>query len=149
MKTRALVSMLILVSIVLVIAGSCATKKKTVSTKDAMKIRSGRWINEAFLSEQLTVFHVNGEYEIFDTPQQQKPVVTGISIMYESWRDSDGALWYRARYQDSTGQEGYVLGKMNDDDEILEFLFTFNNIEIVDWDRNKGAYNYLGPLYRE
>jgi hypothetical protein len=45
MKTRTLVSILILVLAVLIIAGSCATMKKEISETDFFEAYSGTWIN--------------------------------------------------------------------------------------------------------
>jgi hypothetical protein len=49
MKTRTFVSILILMLAVMIIAGSCATRKKAVSPEDATGIRSGKWVNESVL----------------------------------------------------------------------------------------------------
>ena len=142
MKTRMFVSILILVLAVLIIAGSCATKKKAVSTEDAMKIRSGKWVNETFPDEQLLVHYPDGRFEMYDTPQQLRMGFSGTSNIYESWRDSEGVLWYKARWQDSIGQKAYVLGKISNSDNTLEFLYTINNVEIEEWLRNRG-YDYI------
>ena len=45
MKTRMFVSVLILVLAVLIIAGSCATRRKAISDEDFMEAWSGTWIN--------------------------------------------------------------------------------------------------------
>ena len=44
-QTRAFVSILILVLAVLIIVGSCATKKKAISEEDFLEAFSGIWIN--------------------------------------------------------------------------------------------------------
>jgi hypothetical protein len=142
MKTRTIVSVLILVLAVLVIVGSCATRKIAISIEDAAEILSGKWVNETFMDEQLAVFYSDGRFEIYDTPQQLRLVFSGTSNIYESWRDSAGVLWYKARWKDSLGQEGYVLGKISNMDNTLEFLYTAGNVEIEEWLRNKG-YDYI------
>ena len=45
MKTRSLVAILILVLAVLIIAGSCTTRRKAISDEDFMEALSGTWVN--------------------------------------------------------------------------------------------------------
>ena len=50
MKTRALISILIFVIVVLIIVGSCATgKKASVTERDLFKELSGTWVNTDYL----------------------------------------------------------------------------------------------------
>ncbi len=143
MKTRTFVSILILVLVMMIVAGSCATRKKAVSTEDAAVIRSGKWINESYISEQMTIFYSDGRYEVYDDLQQQKLHNTGKSDIYESWRDSEGVLWYRAHYKNSVKNEGYILGKISNSDNTLEFIFTTNDLIIEEWKIGKVGYNYV------
>jgi hypothetical protein len=142
MKARTLVSMLILILAIMIIVGSCTTKKKAVSTEDAMKILSGKWVNESFPDEQLLVHYHDGRFEMYQTPLQQRMAFSGTLKIYESWRDSEGVLWYKARWKDSLGQEPYLLGKISDSDNTLEFLYTTRNEVIEEWSRTKG-YDYI------
>ena len=141
MKTRTLVSILILILAVLIITGGCATRKKAISIEDASEIRSGIWINEAY-NEPLAVQYPDGRYEIYYDLQQERLYVSGISEIYESWRDSEGVLWYRAHYQNRVGWEGYVLGKISNSDNTLEYIMTTNNLKIEEWKIGKVGYNY-------
>jgi hypothetical protein len=142
MKTRTFVSILILVLAALIIAGSCATRKKAVSPEDASAIRSGKWINESYRDAEMTVFYSDGRYELYYTTQGKKLFESGISQIYESWRDSEGVLWYRAHYQDSSNNEGYILGKISNSDNTLEFIFTIDDLIIEEWKIGKVGYNY-------
>jgi hypothetical protein len=142
MKTRMLVSILILVLAVLIIAGSCATRKKAISIEDAAIIRSGKWVNESYI-EEMTIFYLDGRFELYYTPQGEKLFESGTSDIYESWRDSEGILWYRAHYQNNVGQEGYILGKVSNSDNTLEFIFTTNDLIIEEWKIGKVGYNYV------
>jgi len=45
MKSRTFASILILILVVFVIIGSCATKRKAVSDEDFFKVLNGTWIN--------------------------------------------------------------------------------------------------------
>jgi len=62
MKSRTLISVLILIMAVLVIAGSCATGKKIISVDDAMK--------------QFEEIYINTEYSGQDVDHPQKFVIT-------------------------------------------------------------------------
>jgi len=149
MKVRTLILIGILVLVVMIITGSCATRKKAVSPEDASAIRSGKWINERITGAEMTIFYLDGRYEIYITTKGEKLYSSGTSAIYESWRDSDRILWCRARYQDSLGQEGYMLVKISNKDNTLELLYTTNNVVIDEWNMNKGGYNYIGPYRHE
>jgi len=148
MKTRPLVTILILVIAVMVIAGSCATRKKVISIEEASEIRSGIWVNEHHKIDKSLVLYPDGRYEDYYDLQQERLFDTGISNIYESWRDSEGVLLYRAHYQDSAGREGYVLGKISNSDNTLEFISTTNNQMIEEWKiAVVGHYYYI--FYRQ
>ena len=148
MKGRTLVSILILVLIVLIIAGCCATRKKAISIEDAAVIRSGKWVNESYITEQIYIIYSDGRYELYDDLQQQKLHGTGKSDLYESWRDSEGVLWYRAHYQNSSQNEGYEFGKISDSDNTLELIFTTDDLIIEEWKIGKVGYNHV-TYYRQ
>ena len=57
MKARMYLSIFIIFFALFTIAGSCATTNKTISGERVIKIRSGKWVNEAVIEEQLLVFH--------------------------------------------------------------------------------------------
>ena len=141
MKTRTFVLLLILVLAVLIIAGSCATRKKAISIEEASEIRSGIWINEAY-NEPLAVHYPDGRFEIYYDLQQERLYVSGISEIYESWRDSEGVLWYRAHYQTRVGWEGYFFGKISNSDNTVEEIFTTDNLMIEEWKIGKVGYSY-------
>ena len=141
MKTRTFVPILILVLAVLVIAGSCATRQKAISIENASEIRSGIWINEAY-QYPLVIQYPDGRYDWYHDLQQERLFLSGTSEIYKSWRDSEGVLWYRAHYKDSTKHEGYVLGRMSNSDNTLECIMTTGNLEIEEWKIGKVGYNY-------
>ena len=144
MKTRTLAIILILVLAVMIIAGSCATRNKAISIEDALKIRSGKWVNELDSTTQMIVHYPDERYEAYYTPKQERMHYSGKSDIYESWRDSEGVLWYRAHYQNSVGKEGYVLGKISNSDNTLEFIqSTSKDLMIEGWIIGKVDYNYF------
>jgi len=143
MKTRTFLSILILVLAVLIIVGSCATRKKAITPEDAAEIRKGKWGNESYRNEQIFIIYSDGRYELYDDPQQQKLHSTGKSDIYESWRDSKRVLWYRAHYKNSSKNEGYILGKISNSDNTLELIFTNDDLIIEEWKIGKVGYNYV------
>jgi hypothetical protein len=147
MKARMFISILILVLGILIIAGSCATRKKAISIEDAAEIRSGIWVNE-LSPDALIVRYPDGRYEVYYDLQQERLALSGTSKIYESWRDSEGVLWYRAQYQDSVGREGYELVKISNSDNTSERITTTNNLMIEEWKIGKVGYNY-GIWYRQ
>ena len=142
MKPRTFAIILILVLAVLVVVGSCATRKKAISIEDAAEIRSGKWVNEHYPNVKMIVFYSDGRYEDYYTPQQERLYASGTSKIYESWRDSEGVLWYRAHYQNSSGQEGYILSKISNSDNTWERIYTTNNLIIEEWKIGKVGYGY-------
>jgi hypothetical protein len=119
MKTRTLILVVILIMAVLMIAGSCATRKKAISIEEALEIQSGIWIDEHAKIEKLVVRYPDGRYEYYRDLQQESLVYYGKTEIYESWRDSEGVLWYRAHYKDNVGREGYYLVKISNSDNTL------------------------------
>ena len=142
MKTRALVSVIILILVVLTIVGSCATRKKAIPIEEALEIRSGIWVNEHYQHEKLVVQHPDGRYEEYSDLQQEKFYLSGKSDIYESWRDSDGVLWYRAHYQDNVGREGYMFVKISNSDNTFEWIQTEKNKMIEEWKYPVVGYAY-------
>lgn len=142
MKTRMFVSILILVLAVLILAGGCATRKKAVSIEEASEIRSRIWVDEHNRVEKLAVQFPDGRYEEYYDLQQERLLDTGISNIYESWRDSEGVLWYRAHYQDSVGREGYMLVKISNSDNTFEWIQTEKNKMIEEWKYPVVGYAY-------
>ena len=74
MKTRMLVSTLILVLSVLIIAGSCATRKKVISEEDFFVAFSGTWMNTDYMGG-------------YGTPQKMIRFPDGTWEAYYNWID--------------------------------------------------------------
>jgi len=142
MKTRTLTSIFILVLAVLFIVGGCATRKKAISFEEAAEIQSGKWVDEHAAIEKLVVWYPDGRYEYYRDLQQESLVYYGISEIYESWRDSEGVLWYRAHYQDNVGREGYMLVKISNSDNTFEWIQTEKNKMIEEWKYPVVGYAY-------
>jgi beta-lactamase regulating signal transducer with metallopeptidase domain len=141
-KIGTLTVILIFALTVLALAGNHATGKKAVSIEEASEIRSGIRINEHHKIDKMFVQYPDGRYECYRDLQQESLVYYGISEIYESWRDSEGLLWYRAHYKDNVGREGYELVRISNSDNTFEIIMTQNNQMIEEW-----KYPVVGYCY--
>ena len=140
MKTRTLVSSLILVLALLIIAGSCATKKRMV--KDSEELY-GTWINEEYKATvapfEITVFNPNGTMSMYRTEKAHWetdvevleggwiPCDTHTYTIEDKWTDSDGNVWYKVEaiaggYEKVSPITAYLLIKISDSNRVLEFM---------------------------
>jgi len=95
MKTRTLVSILILVLAVMVIAGSCATGKKMVTVDDATKQFAGVYVNTKYSGSnpnepQKLVITSDGRLENWQVVNDERTLLTAEYSVTESWLDSKG-----------------------------------------------------------
>ncbi len=123
MKSRTLISVVILIMVVLIIAGSCATGKKIISVDDAMK--------------QFEGVYVNTEYSGQDVYHPQKFVITN------KWIDSTGNIWYTLiRDAGEIAGQDYGLCKISDSGKTWEYIFASEDYPIEEWESDKFEYNY-------
>jgi len=141
MKTRALVSILILVLAVLIVVGSCATRKKAV--KAPIESVYGTWANPDYNTEPETaklIFKPNGTsilYSHTDITQYDGPYKYTI---LESWMGSDGKKYYKVEYV--MGSDEYHLYRLDETDSVLEFVWS--NVEYpTEIDPNHFNYRIL------
>jgi hypothetical protein len=95
MKTKAIVSILILTLVVLIVAGSCATKRKAISDEDFFKAWSGTWINTEFKGgsdSQKMINHPDGTEESFGMLTSTTPSRSYKYTILEKWLDSKGTI---------------------------------------------------------
>jgi len=139
MKTRTFVSIFILVLAVLIVAGSCATKKSMV--KDSEELY-GIWINEEYKGNTppfgKNVFNPDRTWEYFR--KGASPWETDIEILEggwirsdfgtytinDKWADSEGNVWYKVEkisgdYEKSP-YKYYLLMKISDSNRVLEYM---------------------------
>ena len=96
MKTRTSVSMLILVSTLIFIVGSCATTKKV--TKKDYRFFSGIWVNEEYNSHPFMAKYVifsDGTFDAYNNLTDTGKHGIGHYIIVDKWTDSDGNRWYK------------------------------------------------------
>jgi hypothetical protein len=124
MKTRMLVSILILVLVVLVITGSCTTGKKAV--KAPIESVYGIWVN----LDYNTVTYENARHNIrpdgiieiapHSEIEYQKYTEVTFTIV-DRWMDSDGSKYYKVDIVQGT-VDWHELWRINETDSVYELV---------------------------
>jgi len=129
MKTRTLVSILILVLAVLIIAGSCATGKKMITVDDAMKKFEGVYVNTEYSGQKPTqpqkfVITSDGRMEDWSHATNEYPSYKGTYTVAESWMDSKGNMYCKVdlNYGGARTQE---LWKLDESGNTLEVNYKY------------------------
>jgi len=134
MKARALVSIVILVLAVLIIAGSCATNRKTyVSSDYVLKELTGTWYNEEYENsphKSKVIVNPDGTKEAYkkwvDTTRITH-VEAKLIEFYEKWTDTKGDVWYQAQYLvEAWNWTMYELGKINNTGKVWESVYSID-----------------------
>ena len=125
MKTKTLVSILILVLAVLIVIGSCATGKKAV--KAPIESVYGTWANLDYNTEHRTAkFNIrpDGIIEMASHTELEYKQWDDIKFtIIESWMDSDGNKYYKV--DDAHGIDTwYELWRINETDSVLEWVWS-------------------------
>ena len=152
MKTRTLVSILILVLAVLIIAGSCATTKKAISEEDFFETWSGMWADTEYSGTHKRLLkrinHSNGTWEWYYDITGTIPNAKGISTILDHWIDSKGDIWYKASWESTPGSvfavipNGYEMGKISNSGNTWELIFTLGESPIEEWNPDDIRYTY-------
>ena len=130
MKNIKLVAILILVLIVLIIAGNCATgKKASVTDKDIYKILRGTWINKDYDEppgsepSAKIILKNDGVYEEYTDSSSTSPVFFGeIIAIDEKWIDSEGNIWFKSMIEYLGHKIWYYrLDKIHRSGKVWEF----------------------------
>ena len=127
MKTRTLVSILILILIILIIAGSCATGKKAqTAEEDIFKKLSGTWVNEDYdtVSEWASkvVIRSDGTYDFFgDSSDTERMGYGEYKAVVDTWTDPEGNFFYKATFKEHwLTTVLYELGKISSSGTVWE-----------------------------
>jgi hypothetical protein len=139
MKTKMFVSISILILALLIINGSCVTKKRM--GKDSEELY-GTWINEEYKGItdvfEINVFNPDGTMKFFETEANvwepdvevlEGGWIPGTYFTYtieDKWTDSDGNVWYKVEavyggYEENPGRF-YLLMKISDSNRVLEYM---------------------------
>ena len=121
MKARTYVPILVFVLAVLIIAGSCATGKKSV--KAPLEPFYGTWVNpdynglEPVAKKIIRPDETYTNYNRTDIPRGDGPYKYTIA---ESWMDSDGKKYYKVE----AFIEKYGLYRLDETDSVLECVWS-------------------------
>lgn len=150
MKARTLVSILILVLAVIIIDGSCATRKKAVSDEDLSRAYTGTWINKDYKYEwwrvEKIVLFADGTYERYFSIDSYDVFAQGKNTIIDKWKDSNGSIWYECHWECFThGNSGYRLTKISDSGNTIEMLAVVGELRFEEWDPD--SYPTLYSIY--
>ena len=134
MKTRTLLTISILVLVVLVIAGSCATSKKThVSSDYVLNELVGTWYNEEYEDPSIepapkVVINTDGTLDFFKEFAETSMISHTEAELIEfndQWTDTKGNVWYKAQFFVETWNYTYYeLGKISDEGQIWALVWS-------------------------
>ena len=133
MQTRTLASILILAIVLLVIAGSCATKKEAVAEKEYYIPKfdeelCGTWINEEYNSTSFSGkkrLYLWGYYAAYRPADSEVAQAKGTFVIVDKWADSEGNIWYKTylRFSGST-TIFHELDKISNNGNTWEYAYT-------------------------
>ncbi len=107
MKTKSLVSILILVLAVLIIAGSCATEKKMIKESDELY---GTWVNEDYKrknNDSKIIYKSEGIIERYIEVPEEYLQAQGTFFIKNKWEDTEGNIWYNAQCNWEWGKQKF------------------------------------------
>ena len=144
MKSRTLVSILFFVLVVLIVIGSCATRRKAISEEDFMETWSDTWVNTDLKEDQKIVNHPDGTQDHFgDLTSTTVSYKEKITIL-DQWLDAKGTIWYRGYWEMIllNDSKGYEMGKISDSGNTFEIIWASEDYPIEEWEPDKFEYNY-------
>jgi beta-lactamase regulating signal transducer with metallopeptidase domain len=142
-----LLPILILIITVLIIAGSCATRQKVISTDEFFKTYSGTWMNTDYsgveFDFQKLVISSDGTWETYATDIVEQRSCYGNATLIDSWTDSEGVVWYRvSKIWKCLDERQYEYGKISSSGNTLEYLYRLGPNEVKKWDPDDPSYEY-------
>jgi hypothetical protein len=130
------VSILTFVFAVLIIAGSCATRKIAISDEELSDAYTGTWINEeAGWGTPKRVFFPDGTWKEYIGIDTERAFCESEDIIIDKWKDSKGNIFFESSWECLIhGDSGYQLVKISDSGNTLELLFTTHELRVEEWD---------------
>jgi hypothetical protein len=131
MKSRTLLSILILILALLIVVGSCATGKKAYVVKEDEEL-FGTWINPDYNNTghcAKYVFHHNGKVEYYSATTD-RAADHGEFVITNKWADVKGNICYTMIEEFpfwGTGRINYILAKISNSGKTLEFTWTHSD----------------------
>jgi len=127
MKTRMLVSIVILVLAVLSVAEGSDTEKKV--TKRDYRFFSGTWINEEYDSRAFVakfIIYRDGTFDAYNRLSDTGKNSIGYYEIVEKWIDSEDNIWYKMHVWWGVKVEGepgsYKLDKFSNSGKVWEHV---------------------------
>jgi len=131
MKARTYVSICILVLTVLIVVGSCATKKEVAAEKEFYVPKfdeeiNGIWINEEYnrteYKGKIRLYHW-GYFEEYSLPDSEVVQYKGTFVIVDKWTDSEGNIWYKTYVRRSGRTTIYhELDKISNNGNTWEYV---------------------------
>jgi hypothetical protein len=148
MKSRTFVSILILVLTVLVVVGSCATKRQAVSEDEFYTYWVGTWMNTDLRGDgwepQKIVCNTDATIDRYTRPEVRSTTCEYKFAHIDSWKDSEGNIWYRATSKCSrTKIPVQEYGKISVSNKTYELIYNMGPEPIEEWDRDNFADIHL------
>ena len=149
MKTRTYVSILILIFVVLIIVGGCATAKKAYVAKEDEELY-GTWVNPEYDEESHVAKKVikhDGTWDEYAMSNSNRPLGTGEYTIIDKWTDSEGNIWYKiisTFFDEKSIQRSntyYYLSKIDKTGNVYELLFSSTDYP-TEFDPDNLRYNY-------
>ncbi len=118
---------LIVIACILLLTASLLFAEE-YSIKECIKMLTGTWVNEKYKNNWKADIRINnpdGTYERYREKTDENPWVTGPFEIKETWKDSEGNIWYKAT-RIELGDEGhtlYELGVFENSGTIWKFQF--------------------------
>ena len=148
MKIRTLALSVILISVVLVFIGSCATTRKAISEENFFETWSGTWVNTEYSGFhdrfQKRISYPDGTWEFYRTISNTRPFEKFESTIIDKWIDPKGDILYKSQWESLTfyGILGYEMGKISNSGHTLELIFSFGDEPIEEWEPDYYRYTY-------
>jgi hypothetical protein len=126
MKTRTLIYVIILFSAVTLLFAEDV--KRTISETEFFEIFSGTWVNEDYLGgayyQQKIINYSDGRWELYDFIPDKEYDFYGKYTMDDMWVDSNGDIWFKARWEFLVhGYKYFLLGKISNSVTVLEIVY--------------------------
>ena len=137
MKKRIYLPVLIAALAILIIIGSCTTTKRAIPDADFLKFWTGTWVGAEpegiGIRFHKTIFQPDGSYDYYYKINGVIFCDTTNFTFNEKWIDSEGNVWYKARWKNSHYAQGYSLGKFSNSGNAYEELWKFGDEPIEKW----------------
>jgi hypothetical protein len=145
MKVRTFISILILVSGILIVVGSCATKRMAVSHEDVTQKIDGTWINPDYptggtyvdltqdATDTVDFFHFqkfilktdDNEWYFYQSLDDPMAFASGPYTIIDSWLDSKGNVYCQIFLDRRGMSKCFALVKVNESNTVLEQCYYY------------------------